>query len=153
MGLPHAGRLTSFRCGGGRCVAKLIQDEGGTPILTSFGRAMGATERANGRLPKPATILELDVTNEENLANLASEIKKHTPTIDGVVHAIGFAPQSALGGNFLSTEWPDVATAHGKTRFCLVYVNPQTNKVQPGFYVATALLKSAPKPKAPATPP
>ena len=92
-------------------VAKLIQDEGGTPILTSFGRAMGATERANGRLPKPATILELDVTNEENLANLANEIKKHTPTIDGVVHAIGFAPQSALGGNFLSTEWPDVATA------------------------------------------
>ena len=51
-------------------VAKLIQEEGGTALLTSFGRAMGATERANGRLPKPATILELDVTSEENLARL-----------------------------------------------------------------------------------
>ena len=29
-------------------VAKLIQEEGGTALLTSFGRAMGATERANG---------------------------------------------------------------------------------------------------------
>ncbi len=92
-------------------VAKIIQEEGGTVLISSFGRAMGATERANARLPHPAKILELDVTSEENLSNLAAEIKKHSPTLDGVVHAIGFAPQSALGGNFLSTEWPDVATA------------------------------------------
>jgi meromycolic acid enoyl-[acyl-carrier-protein] reductase len=46
-------------------VAKIIQEEGGTVILSSFGRAMGATERANGRLPQPAKILELDVTNVE----------------------------------------------------------------------------------------
>ncbi len=92
-------------------VAKIIQEEGGTVLLSSFGRAMGATERANARLPHPAKILELDVTSEENLSNLSAEIKKHSPTLDGVVHAIGFAPQSALGGNFLSTEWPDVATA------------------------------------------
>ena len=72
---------------------------------------MGATQRANARLPKLAEIIELDVTNDENLANLSTEIKKHATSIDGVVHAIGFAPQSALGGNFLQTEWPDVATA------------------------------------------
>ena len=28
-----------------------------------------------------------------------------------MLHAIGFAPESALGGNFLATEWADVATA------------------------------------------
>jgi len=28
-----------------------------------------------------------------------------------VLHGIAFAPQSALGGNFLDTEWEDVATA------------------------------------------
>ena len=92
-------------------VAKIIQEEGGTVLLTSFGKAMGATQRANARLPKLAEIIELDVTNDENLANLSTEIKKHATSIDGVVHAIGFAPQSALGGNFLQTEWPDVATA------------------------------------------
>lgn len=92
-------------------VAKIIQEEGGTVLLTSFGKAMGATQRANARLPKLAEVIELDVTNDENLANLSTGIKKHATSIDGVVHAIGFAPQSALGGNFLQTEWPDVATA------------------------------------------
>ena len=92
-------------------VAKIIQEAGGTVLLTSFGKAMGATQRANARLPKLAEIIELDVTNDENLANLSTEIKKNATSIDGVVHAIGFAPQSALGGNFLQTEWPDVATA------------------------------------------
>jgi enoyl-[acyl-carrier protein] reductase I len=92
-------------------VAKIIQEEGGNVILSSFGRAMGATERANARLPKKAPIVELDVTNEENLKNLKQEISKHHSKLDGVVHAIGFAPQAALGGNFLKTEWPDVSTA------------------------------------------
>ena len=27
------------------------------------------------------------------------------------MHSIGFAPQAALGGNFLNTAWEDVATA------------------------------------------
>jgi enoyl-[acyl-carrier protein] reductase I len=31
--------------------------------------------------------------------------------LDGVVHSIGFAPEAALGGNFLNTTWEDVATA------------------------------------------
>src|SRR5262249_51260331 len=30
---------------------------------------------------------------------------------DGVVHSIGFAPQSCLGGGFLDAPWEDVATA------------------------------------------
>ena len=28
-----------------------------------------------------------------------------------MLHSIGFAPEAALGGNFLKTEWADVATA------------------------------------------
>ncbi|MFM7138705.1 MAG: SDR family oxidoreductase, partial [Actinomycetes bacterium] len=73
-------------------VAKIIQEEDGNVVLSSFGRAMGATERANARLPKKAPIVELDVTNEDNLKNLKEEISKHCSTLDGVVHAIGFAP-------------------------------------------------------------
>jgi enoyl-[acyl-carrier protein] reductase I len=42
---------------------------------------------------------------------LADEIRKHVPHLDGVVHSIGFAPEAALGGNFLNTAWEDVATA------------------------------------------
>jgi meromycolic acid enoyl-[acyl-carrier-protein] reductase len=31
--------------------------------------------------------------------------------LDGVLHAIGFAPPSCLGGDFLEAPWSDVATA------------------------------------------
>ena len=92
-------------------IARLAQEEGGNVLLSSFGRAMSITERISKRLPMPAAVIELDVSNNEHLENLASNISKHLPHLDGLVHSIGFAPQSALGGNFLNTEWPDVATA------------------------------------------
>jgi enoyl-[acyl-carrier protein] reductase I len=35
------------------------------------------------------------------------------------VHSIGFAPEAALGGNFLNTQWEDVATAIQVSAFSL----------------------------------
>lgn len=92
-------------------IAKLAQEEGATVLLTSFGRAMSITQRIANRLPTPAPVIELDVTNEENLDGLEAALRSHVDRIDGVVHSIGFAPESALGGNFLNTEWADVSTA------------------------------------------
>lgn len=92
-------------------VAELIQENGGTVILSSFGRAMSLTERASKKLPSTPPIIELDVTDTNQLDNLETELKKHTSQLDGLVHAIGFAPQSALGGNFLNTSWEDVSIA------------------------------------------
>ena len=56
-------------------------------------------------------MLELDVTDAGHLASLAERVSEHVDGLDGVVHAIAFAPQAALGGNFLDTQWEDVATA------------------------------------------
>lgn len=92
-------------------VAKLAQEQGADVLLTSFGRAMSLTERASKRLPRPTEVIELDVTNDDHLAQLGSEVRKHFDRLDGVLHSIGFAPQAALGGNFLNTQWADVATA------------------------------------------
>ena len=92
-------------------IAKIAQEEGANVVLTGFGRALSLTTRIAGRLPKPAPIIELDVTNQEHLDNLAEQVKAHVPHLDGVVHSIGFAPEAALGGNFLKTTWEDVATA------------------------------------------
>ena len=58
-------------------VARLAQEEGADIVLTSFGRAMSITQRIAGRLPKPAPVLELDVTNDEHLATLATRVKEH----------------------------------------------------------------------------
>ena len=92
-------------------VAKLAQEQGASVILTSFGRTMNLTKRSSGRLPHPAPIVELDVTNDEDLAALESRVREHADGIDGVVHAIGFAPEAALGGNFVNTSWADVSVA------------------------------------------
>jgi len=92
-------------------IARLAQEEGAQVILTGFGRGLSLTTRIAGRLPKTAPIIELDVTNQEHLDSLADQVRAHVPHLDGVVHSIGFAPEAALGGNFLNTAWEDVATA------------------------------------------
>jgi len=92
-------------------VARLAQEQGADVVLTSFGRTMSLTRRASTRLPSACPIVELDVTNQEDLESFAGRVAEHAPRIDGLVHSIGFAPESALGGNFLNTEWADVATA------------------------------------------
>jgi meromycolic acid enoyl-[acyl-carrier-protein] reductase len=91
-------------------VARIAQLEGARVVLTGFGR-LSLVERIARRLPEPPPVLELDVTSEEQLASLAGRVAEHLPRLDGVVHGIAFAPQSALGGNFLDTQWEDVATA------------------------------------------
>ena len=91
-------------------VARIAQQEGATVVLTGFGR-LSLVERIAKRLPQPPPVLELDVTDTGHLASLAERVAEHVPRLDGVLHGIAFAPQSALGGNFLSTEWEDVATA------------------------------------------
>lgn len=89
-------------------VAKRAQEEGAEIVLTSFGRAMSLTRRAARRLPSEPAIVELDVTDSAHLDALASEVGGH---LDGVLHAIGFAPESCLGGGFLTAPWEDVAVA------------------------------------------
>lgn len=92
-------------------IARLAQEEGADVILTSFGRTMSLTRRSATRLPTEPPIVELDVTNDDDLAHFADRLGEHCETVDGLVHSIGFAPESALGGNFLHTSWSDVATA------------------------------------------
>ncbi len=92
-------------------VARLAQEEGAQVVLSSFGRAQRITERIAGRLPQPAPVIELDVTNADHLAALPDRVREHVDGLDGVLHAIAFAPEAALGGNFLNTSWEDVSTA------------------------------------------
>ena len=93
-------------------IARIAQEQGGDVVLSSYGRVLSLTTRIAGRLPKPAPIVQLDVTNADDLAALESRVREHFPDgLDGVVHSIGFAPEAALGGNFLNTSWEDVSTA------------------------------------------
>ncbi|GAA2720776.1 MULTISPECIES: enoyl-ACP reductase FabI [Streptomyces] len=91
--------------------AKVAQNEGAEVILTGFGR-LSLVERIAKRLPKPAPVIELDVTNQEHLDGLADKVREHLGDgvpLDGIVHSIAFGPQGAF--NFLEGTWEDVSTA------------------------------------------
>ena len=68
-------------------VAKIAQEQGATVVLTGFGRALSLTTRIAGRLPQMPPIIELDVTDQSHLDNLAEEVRKYVPHLDGVVHS------------------------------------------------------------------
>jgi enoyl ACP reductase len=91
-------------------VARLAQSEGAMIVLTGFGR-LSLVERVAKRLPDPPPVVELDVQDEEHLATLADRVGSHVDGLDGVVHSVAFAPQTALGGGFLDTPFDDVSTA------------------------------------------
>ncbi|MDQ1628591.1 MAG: meromycolic acid enoyl-[acyl-carrier-protein] reductase [Actinomycetota bacterium] len=92
-------------------VARIAQQEGAEVVLTSFGRTMKITRAIARRLPSTPPVLELDASRAEDFDLLSERLREHVDGIDGVLHSIGFAPEAALGGNFLKTEWEDVATA------------------------------------------
>jgi meromycolic acid enoyl-[acyl-carrier-protein] reductase len=91
--------------------AEVAIREGAKVLLTGVGRSLSLTTRIAGRLPAEVAVIELDVTDEAHLDRLSTAIGEHADHLDGVLHAIGFAPESALGGGFVDAPWTDVATA------------------------------------------
>ncbi|MET7639052.1 enoyl-ACP reductase FabI [Streptomyces sp. NPDC005438] len=91
--------------------ARVAQEEGAEVILTGFGRVT-LVERIAKRLPKPAPVIELDVTDQEQLDSLADRVREHLGEgvdLDGVVHSIAFGPEGVF--TFLDASWEEVSTA------------------------------------------
>lgn len=84
-------------------VAEGAQREGAEVVLSGFGRGLRITERVARRLPDPPDVLELDVNEPAHVEALASELEDRFGRLDGVLHAIAFAPEDALGGRFMDT--------------------------------------------------
>jgi enoyl-[acyl-carrier protein] reductase I len=96
----------------GFSVARVAQEQGATVVVSNFGRALGITRRIVGRLPQPAPVVELDVTDQEHLDRLPELLGEHVDGLDGVVHSIAYGnPETLLGGKFLEGPWNDVAQA------------------------------------------
>src|SRR4028118_267862 len=91
--------------------ARLAAEQRAGALLRRFGRARGLTERTAKRLDPQPPILELDVNNPEDIEAVAKDLEERWGEVHGIVHAVAFAPEDALGGNFLTAEWPSVATA------------------------------------------
>jgi enoyl ACP reductase len=99
-------------------VARLAQQEGAQVVLTGFGR-MSLVQRVAAKLPQPAPVVELDVADQDQLDSLAERVREHVDGLDAVLHSIGNAPASCLGGDFLAAPWDDVARAIQVSTFSL----------------------------------
>ncbi len=91
--------------------ARVAQQEGAEIVLTGFGRGIRLTQRAAKRLPVEPPVLELDITNDEHMDNLVRDLSQRWGRVDGALHAIAYAPDDALGGNFLTTPADSASTA------------------------------------------
>jgi enoyl ACP reductase len=100
-------------------VASAAQREGAEIVLTGFGRGLRITERIAGRLPRAADVLELDINDSGHLAAVADELAARWGHLDGVLHAIAFAPPDALGGRFLQTPSESALIAFQTSAFSL----------------------------------
>ena len=101
------------------CVAKVAQEEGAEIVLTGFGRGLSLTKRTAQRLPHPADVLEMDVTDSQQIADVADALGSRWGRLNGALHAVAYAPEDALGGRFLSTPWESAATALHVSAFSL----------------------------------
>lgn len=92
-------------------IAEACLRAGADVVLSSFGRALSLTRRSAQRLSPAPEVIELDVTDVEGVGAAAARVREMWGGIDGVVHAIGFAPEDCLGGGFLDAPWSSVSTA------------------------------------------
>jgi meromycolic acid enoyl-[acyl-carrier-protein] reductase len=92
-------------------VARLAQAEGAELVLSGAGRGLSLTKRTARKLDTPVDVIEIDVTDQTHLDQAAAELTERWGRVDGVLHAIGFAPADCLGGDIMRAGWSDVATA------------------------------------------
>jgi enoyl-[acyl-carrier protein] reductase I len=90
-------------------VAKVALENGAEVLLTNVGKGVRLTEKVARKLPSTPDVMQMDVNNPDDVAAVADEVGRRWGRLDGALHSIGFMPQDALGGNFLTAPWESVA--------------------------------------------
>jgi meromycolic acid enoyl-[acyl-carrier-protein] reductase len=92
-------------------VARAAQQEGAEVVLSGAGRGLSLTRRTARKLPTEAEVLEIDVTQPGQLAGAAATLGARWDRLDGLLHAIGYAPPECLGGDIFQADWDQVQVA------------------------------------------
>jgi enoyl ACP reductase len=100
-------------------VAKLAQEEGADIVLSGAGRALSLTRRTARKLPAEPEVLAIDVTSAEQLETAGSALAARWDSLDGILHAIGFAPPNCLGNGMFAANWDEVSIALNVSAYSL----------------------------------
>ena len=98
-------------------VAQSVLAHGGEIALTVLGRDRDRAEAAADHLPAAVPVLEVDLTQPDQLEALALDLSARWGAVDGALHAVAFAPAEALGGEFLGAGMDAIGRAfHASTQ-------------------------------------
>ena len=92
-------------------VSELAIEEGAEIILSGFGRGLSITRRVAEKLSGGVDVIDLDAADPDSVSRAARDVEDRFGKLDGLVHAIGYAPPSCLDRPMLQASWDDVATA------------------------------------------
>lgn len=82
-------------------IARACKQQGAEIALTYVGERF--KERVAGLAAELGTdiVLPLDVADDEQITDVITQLQNHWDGLDGLVHAIGFAPRECIAGDFL----------------------------------------------------
>jgi meromycolic acid enoyl-[acyl-carrier-protein] reductase len=92
-------------------IARRSIAEGADVVLTGAGRGLSLTRRTARKLGDVGEVLPLDVTSPAEIAQAVDAVRDRFGRLDGLVHAIGFAPENCLGHGMFAASFDEVATA------------------------------------------
>ncbi len=84
-------------------IAKQLSEAGAELAFSYQGAAMEKRVRPLAEQLGVARLFDCDVSEMESLDKLFADLKAEWPTIDFVVHAIGFSDKSQLRGRYYDT--------------------------------------------------
>lgn len=81
----------------GAAVAERAGELGAETVLAAYPRALAGAEEVAARYPGVVGVVEVDATAPDDMVRLENELHQRWGTVDGMLHAIVFAPKAALG--------------------------------------------------------
>lgn len=103
-------------------IAKAMDAQGAELILGYQNeRSRGKVEALLGELSRsPLALVQCDVTDDEEISAAAAAAESAAGQLDGLVHALAFAPKEALENPFIETSREAFATAMDVSVFSLL---------------------------------
>lgn len=92
-------------------ILKSAREQGAEVALTFLNEQLEKRVRPIAQEFGCENVYKLDVTNEEDMNNIAQNIKNDMGNIDFVVHAVAFASKESLTGRFVDTSKNDFKIA------------------------------------------
>ena len=92
-------------------IAQRALEEGARVALSGAARGLSLTKRTARKLSDVGEVINLDVTSPTDIAAAAEELTRRFGRLDGLIHAVGYAPPTCLGSGMLAAPFDDVATA------------------------------------------